>query len=242
MKFTASCEHTDFDLDLIVRAIAKAIAEDIPNQLREHALETNNYIGLMRGDYINQNLRDFALVDGYELLPIQRYGWRGRLLVNHEKRITLSIVTQANLHMIPRKKRARPHYSMSILKMQNGDLQGQYVQQTLFSVEPFDSELLEADYEAMMCGAIDPAEGYHHYFVSYRAEASELIDVKLVLMDPMFNVVQEESLNHLIVPDFARLTEEADSDATIAAEETHRKATRQLSKLKLGLRKAEDQA
>jgi hypothetical protein len=54
--------------------------------------------------------------------------------------------------------------------------------------------------------------------------------------------VQEESLNHLIVPDFARLTEEADSDATIAAEEAHRKATRQLSKLKLGLRKAEDQA
>lgn len=242
MTFNGSEAHADFDLDLIVRAIAKAISEDIPNQLREHHLETNNYIGLMRGDYINDNLRNFALVGGYELLPIQRYGWRGRLLVNHEKRITLSIVTQSNLHMIPRMKRARPHYTMSILKMQNGDLQGQYVQQTLFSVEPFDSEVLEEDYETIMCGAVDPSEGYHHYFVAYRADTYELVDVKLVLMDSMFNVVQEESLNHLIVPDFARLTEEIDSDATVAAEETHRKATRQLFKLKLGLRKEEEQA
>jgi hypothetical protein len=244
MTFNASEAHVDFDLDLIIRAIAKAISEDVPNQLHEHHLETNNYIGLMRGDFINENLRNFALVDGYDLLPIQRYGWRGRLLVNHEKHITLSIVTQSNLHMIPRKKRARPHYTMSILKMQNGDLQGRYVQQTLFSVEPFDNAVLEEDYESMMCGAVDPAEGYHHYFIAYRAEASELVDVKLVLMDPMFNVVQEESLNHLIVPDFARLTATDDSETATATatEETHRKATRQLSKLKLGLRKAEEQA
>lgn len=242
MTLTASDTHVEFDLNLIVRAIEKAIGEDVPNQLREHHLETNNYIGLMRGDFINENLRNFVLADGYELLPIQRYGWRGRLLVNHEKRITLSIVTQANLHMIPLKKRVRPHYTMSILRVQNGDLQGQFVQETLFPTEPFDTELLEADYETMMAGAINPDDGYHHYFVSYRAEANELVDVKLVLMDPMFNIVREESLNHLIKPDFARLTEEADSDATLAAEETHRRATRQLPKLKLNLQKAEEQA
>lgn len=242
MTFTVSENHVEFDLDLIVRAIEKAIGEDVPNQLREHHLETNNYIGLMRGDFINENLRKFALANGYELIPIQRYGWRGRLLVNHELRITLSIVTQANLHMIPLKKRARPHYTMSILKVQNGDLQGQFAQQTLFPTDPFDAETLEADYETMMAGAIDPAEGYHHYFVAYRAEANDLVDVKLVLMDPMFNVVQEESLNHLIKPDFARLTEDTSTDATVVAEETHRRATRQLTKLKLGLRKAEEQA
>ena len=94
------------------------------------------------------------------------------------------------------------------------------------------------EFETMMAGAIDPAEGYHHYFVAYRAEATDLVDVKLVLMDPMFNVVQEESLNHLIKPDFARLTEDTSTDATVVAEETHRRATRQLTKLKLGLRKA----
>lgn len=242
MTFTVSDTHVEFDLDLIVRAIEKAIGEDVPNQLREHHLETNNYIGLMRGDFINENLRNFALADGYELIPIQRYGWRGRLLVNHEQRITLSIVTQANLHMIPLKKRARPHYTMSILKVQNGDLQGRFVQQTLFPTEPFDAEVLEADYETMIAGAIDPTEGYHHYFVAYRAEANDLVDVKLVLMDPMFNIVQEESLNHLIKPDFARLTEDDAAGAVVAAEEKHRRATRQLSKLKLGLRKAEEQA
>lgn len=242
MTFTVSDNHVEFDLDLIVRAIEKAIGEDVPNQLREHHLETNNYIGLMRGDFINENLRNFALADGYELIPIQRYGWRGRLLVNHEQRITLSIVTQANLHMIPLKKRARPHYTMSILKVQNGDLQGQFAQQTLFTTEPFDPEILEADYETMMAGAIDPVEGYHHYFVAYRAEANGLVDVKLVLMDPMFNVVQEESLNHLIKPDFARLTEDTAAESAVVAEETHRRATRQLTKLKLGLRKEEEHA
>ena len=242
MTFTVSNNHVEFDLDLIVRAIEKAIGEDVPNQLREHHLETNNYIGLMRGDFINENLRNFALADGYELIPIQRYGWRGRLLVNHEQRITLSIVTQANLHMIPLKKRARPHYTMSILKVQNGDLQGQFAQQTLFTTEPFDPEILEADYETMMAGAIDPVEGYHHYFVAYRAEANGLVDVKLVLMDPMFNVVQEESLNHLIKPDFARLTEDTAAESAVVAEETHRRATRQLTKLKLGLRKEEEHA
>lgn len=242
MTFSISNSHADFDLELIVRAIDKAIREDVPNQLREHPLETNNYIGLIRGDFINDNLRNFALADDYELISIRRNGWQGRLLVNHKKRITLSIVTQENLHMIPLKRRAHPHYTMSILKMQNSDLQGQYVQQTLFPAEPFDAETLEADYKTMMDGAVDPTEGYHHYFVSYHAEANELIDVKLVLMDPMFNVVQEESLNHLIKPDFARLTEDIDSDVAIAAEETHRKATRQLPKLKLGLRKEEEHA
>lgn len=242
MTVDLSAVCTEFNLDMVVRAIMKAIEEDIPNQLREHPLETNNYIGLMRGDCINENLRNFALVGGYELFRLQRYGWRGRLLVNREKRITLSIVTQTNLYMIPRKKRTRPHYAMSILKMQNSDLQGQYEQQTFFSMEPFESEVLEEDYDAIMRGAIDPEEGFHHYFVSYRAEGNELVDVKLVLLDAKFNLVGETSLNHLIMPDFARLTEEIATDVPSEAEESHRKATRQLSKLKLGLRKMEEQA
>lgn len=242
MTFTICNTHFDFDLSLIVRAIDKAIGEDTPNQLRDHHLETNNYIGLMRGDFINENLRDFSLNSDYELLPIQRNGWRGRILVNRKKKITLSIITQANLRMIPLKKRARPHYTMSILKVQNGDLQGQFVQQTLFSTDSFDTEILEADYEMMIAGAIDPTEGYHHYFMAYRAEANNLVDIKLILMDPLFNIVQEESLNHLIKPDFTRLTENTTTDVTVVAEETHHKATRQLTKLKIGLRKTEEHA
>ena len=53
MTFTVSDTHVEFDLERIVRAIEKAIGEDVPNQLREHHLETNNYISLMRGDFIN---------------------------------------------------------------------------------------------------------------------------------------------------------------------------------------------
>ena len=52
---------TDFDLRRIVQAIEKAIGEDVPRQLKENHLETNNYVALMRGDFINDNLRNYAL-------------------------------------------------------------------------------------------------------------------------------------------------------------------------------------
>ena len=110
---------TDFDLRRIVQAIEKAIGEDVPRQLKENHLETNNYVALMRGDFINDNLRNYALEEGVELLPFQRFGWKGRLIVDRRNRITLSVTTQNNLRAIPRKQRSRPHYTMSLLKMQN---------------------------------------------------------------------------------------------------------------------------
>ena len=231
----------NIDLSMVVRAIEKAVSEDIPRQLSEHPMETNNYIGLMRGDWINQNLRAFAPIDDYELLRIQRYGWKGRIIINRDKRITLSVCTEANLRTIPLKQRSRPHYAMSLLKVQNGDLQGMYQQQWLYPIEPFEDQVLEEDYDDIIGGAIDPAEGYRHYFVTYKASGDELTDVKLVLMDPYFNVVSEQSLNHLIKPDFSRLTNSILS-IDESTPQTHREATRGLSKLKPGLRKMEEQA
>lgn len=231
---------TDFDLRRIVQAIEKAIGEDIPRQLRENHLETNNYVALMRGDFINDNLRNYALEEGVELLPFQRFGWKGRLIVDRKNRITLSVTTQNNLCAIPRKQRSRPHYTMSLLKMQNGELEGACVQETLYPMDPFPDEVLEADYQDIVAGVLEPDEGYLHYFVAYEADRDELVDIKLVLMDPYFNVVEERSLNHLIKPDFTRLTDSPAAEAT--AEQVHTEATRKLSKLKPGLRKLEEQA
>ena len=240
MTFKVKNICVDLELDNIVRAIEKAIGEDIPNQLYENRLETNNYIGLMRGDFINENLRRFLPSNGYELVPIQRYGWHGRVIINREKKVSISILTQANLRMIPQKKRSKPHYTMSILKVQNNDLQGCYKQQSLFPLEPFDEEILKADYDEIFSGAFDSSDGYHHFFITYRAEASELVDVRLVLMDPEFNIVEEVSLNHLIKPDFARLTEE--KEFNIPTKEIHSEATRQLFRIKPGLRIMKEQA
>lgn len=230
----------DFDLGRIVQAIQKAIEEDVPRQLRENHLETNNYLPLMRGDFINDNLRNYALEEGVELLPFQRFGWKGRLIVDRRHRITLSVTTQNNLRAIPQKQRSRPHYTMSILKKENGKLEGACVQEALYQMDIFPDEILEADYQDIVAGAVDPDEGYLHYFVAYEADRNELIDIKLVLMDPYFNVVEESSLNHLIKPDFARLTDGSDLEG--AAEQEHNEATRRLSKLKPVLRKMENQA
>ena len=242
MKKIVPNSTPEFNMEMIVRALQKAVEEDVPKQLRDNHLETNNYIGQMRGDFINENLRNLAPIDGYELLPIHRFGWKGRLLVNRENKITLSIVTQSNLHTIPLKKRELPHYTISILHMQNRDLQGKLVQQSFLPMEPFDKDLLEADYNTIIAGFLNPDEGYRHYFVAYQVERNELVDVKLILMDPLFNIVSENSLNHLLNPDFTRLTDEIDSDDKINAEEKHRRATRKLSKLKPGLRKESEQA
>ena len=244
MKFDCKeIKDSGLDLSMIVRAIEKAVADDVPRQLSEHPLETNNYIGLMRGDYINENLRNFALAEGYELLPIQRYGWKGRLIINRKKHVTISICTQANLRAIPHTQRSRPHYTMSLLKVQNGDLQCAYQQQTMFCMEPFDKETLEADYNNIISGAFNPSEGYRHYFVVYRVAGNELVDVKLLLLDPNYNIVSEQSLNHLIEPDFSRLTTHIPvpmQEDTV--EQLHREATRKLFKIKPNLRKMDNQA
>ncbi len=239
-----SLEKIDFDLTQIVRAIEKAIAEDVPRQLSQNHLETNNYIGFIRGDFINDNLRNFALEDGYELIPIHRYGWCGRIILNREKKVTLSIITQANLRNIPHKPRSRPHYTMSILNVQNGDLEGKYRQETIFPMELFDDQELQNDYDDIIAGAFDPSEGYHHYFVAYQAEKDDLTDVKLILMDPNFCTVEEYSLNHLIKPDFSRLTEVVlqNGEPAETEKQSHREATRKLTRLKPALRKIADEA
>lgn len=234
------CIGTDFFdirdalLTAIVRAIDKAVCEDVPSQLREMPLETNNYIALIRGDFINQNLRSFAVEEGGVLHGFQRYGWRGRLLISPESRLTFSITTESNLNTIPRKIRQRPHFTQSLLHQLNGNLHGRYEQTRLFDTSQFDKETYEDDFDEIANGAFAPEDGYHHCVVVYRAVGKELEDIKLVVLDPNFNVVTEESLVEYMKPDFARLTEQTASG--VATREAHNDATHRLPTLKLGVK------
>lgn len=230
--------HIAFDENIarrIVRAIDKAVADDIPQYLREHHLETNNAIIQLRGDYINENLRSFVITDGVKLIPFKRYAWHGRLLVDHRNKITYSITTQKTLHAIPKKKdRTRPHFLQSILSQENGGYQGQYVQETLFPMETFDEETLENDYNEIISGMLNPSEGYRHYVISYNAVKDELLDVKLEVLDPYFSTVAEASLNSYINPDFARLTNIEVDDTDIQT--TTKENVRDILGIKNGLR------
>lgn len=239
MKFSIGNEPFEIDdalLSAIVRAIDKAVSEDVPNQLRELSLETNNYISFIRGDFINENLRNFAIEEGGLLHSFHRYGWSGRLLISHDSRVSISITTENNLGIIPRKLRQRPHFMQSMLQSMNGDLHGRFEQTRLFNTDKFDDEVYAKDFDDIINGAFDPEDGYRHCVIAYRASGNELVDVKLVVLDPWFNVVTEESLTDYMKPDFARLT--APSPAEDEAREEHNASTRRLVSVKNGIKPA----
>lgn len=247
MKFSIGNEPFEIDdalLIAIVRAIEKAVSEDTPNQLRDLSLETNNYIAFIRGDFINQNLRGFAVQEGALLHAFRRYGWNGRLLISRESRLTISITTENNLGIIPRKIRQRPYFMQSLLHRMNGDLHGRFEQARLFDTDPFDDEVYAKDFDDIINGAFDPEDGYRHCVIAYRTSGNELVDIKLVVLDPWFNVVTEQSLTDYMKPDFALLTASASTE--IKSREDHNAATRRLTSVKAGikptLREGEKQA
>ena len=81
----------------IVRAIDKAVADDVPQYLRENYKETNNAIPQLRGDFINDNLRLQVVGENIELIAFQRYAWEGRLIVDRVNKITYTVTTQQTL-------------------------------------------------------------------------------------------------------------------------------------------------
>ena len=239
MKFNAgNNEKIEINMNIVIsalRAIEKAVCEDVPNELRENRLETNNRIGGLRGDWINQNLRQFTVNAGGILHPFTRYGWRGRMIVDQENKISYSIVTRANLRQIPRKLRRTPHFLQTVLVKENGDLRGHYEQMALFDMSQFDQEVYEQDFDCIFYGAIDPSDGYRHCVICYEAVHDEVISTSLLLLDPNFNVVNEMDLCEYRKPDFSKLTVD-DVPADYSTTE-HNEATRNLLKLKQTLPK-----
>lgn len=205
----------EITLRRIVHAVNKAVTDDIPRYLGEHHKETNNAVGLLRGDYINENLRKYVVTNGVELIPFKRSSWQGRIIVDRNDKITYSITTQNTLNSIPKKERTRPHYLQSLLAVENSECKCQYIQQTLFPIESFDDKTLESDYNEIFASLVNPKEGYIHYVISYEAKNNELLDIKLEILDRNFNVVFEKNIIEYIEPDFAKLTEvNIDTDET----------------------------
>ena len=190
----------------IVRAMDKAIADDVPEYFREHRRETNNAAIPFRGDCINDNLRNLVVGGDIELIPFKRSIWEGRIIVDRSAKISYTITSQATLRAIPKKLRNKPHFLQSILYKQNGGYVAYEKQLTLIDCPVFEAEVLENDYDSIVAGLIDPAEGYRHYVIVYDADGSELKDVQVEFLDKDFNTIEAASLNEYIKPDFARLT------------------------------------
>lgn len=209
----------------IVYSIEKAIGEDQQQYLRENKKETNNAIILLRGDDINTNLRHHIVKDNIDLIPFQRYGWSGRIIIDRTEHITYSIMTEGTLAIVPRKKnRINPHYLQSILYAENKNCIAKERQMTLqdFGITIFDTDVLEQDFEKISQGLIDREENYRHYIVSYTANHGEIKSITLKFLDKDFNIVDEESLMQYIRPDFAQLTN-TDSETELKEDNSHSK-------------------
>lgn len=206
-----NCPEVEFDINLIARmvyAINKAVTVDIPQKKQDLHLETDNYIGHMRGDFINDNLLRSVVRDGVDLVRFRRNGWKGRMLVDHRSRTSYSVTTIENLRRIPKKHRTRPHFLQTVLSVENAGYEGQYSQMT-FLPGVFSSEDYENDYTEIFAGMLNPDAGYHHCVIAYSVEDGGISDIRLQFLDPNFYVVDELSLIDRIRPDYAKLTEEA---------------------------------
>lgn len=194
----------------MVRAIQKAIEEDVVEFRRENHMETMNSLRYVRGDKINENLRVLVsdIVDYITLFPFQRYSWDGRMIIDWKNKVTYTITTKQNYEAIPKKKnRTYPHFLQTVLAVENKDLKGEYVQETMFSMSQFDDETYEEDYNKIFGGVLSSNSDFHHYVITYEFSKYDLISVDLILPDRDFNSIREISLSEFIKPNLVALTE-----------------------------------
>lgn len=252
MKFKTDKIFLNRDLmRKVVNSINTAVTIDVPRECRDNRLETNNRNRFAYGDHINENLRNHA-VDGekVELLPFNRYGWEGRILADHENKVTYTIYTERTLKAVSQKHGTTPHYLKSILFVENHEYEGLTKQMSLTDLcsnfVPFTQEELENDYDKIMQGHIDKLDGYTHYVIVYSVERSSISNIRLVLLDKDVTEVETVSLMEFIEPDFGALTQSDFNTGTTVNEEEQPDEKICLVKVRSGfkpaLRAVEDEA
>lgn len=192
----------------VVYAIKKAIIEDVPKDMREKRLETNNRMRFSPGDYINDNLRNHVVKEKIDLIPFKRFIYEGRILADHENRITYTIATFGTLKSAPKKHGIKPYYLQSLLFAENGDCEGLPKQMTWSELkgQPFSDDEFYEDYDSIMQGAISKTDGYRHYIIGYEVKKCEIKKIELIFLDKDFSEIDSCSLMEYVTPDFAALT------------------------------------
>ena len=194
----------------IVYSINKASTDDLSQYLKENRQETNNSIPFLKGDMINTNLRNHVVKDDIDIISFNRCGWEGRIIIDKNEHITYSITTEVTLDKILKSNnRKSPHYLQSFVYILNKKCIAREQQMTLddFGVTTFDTGVLENDFKKISQGKIDLEQNYRHYVIVYKLENKKIKNIKLMLFDRNFSIVDEKSLMGYIKPDFATLTD-----------------------------------
>lgn len=198
----------------IVYAINKAITEDVPEELRNNWLETNNRCRFANGDYINNNLRNHVVNEDIKLVPFRRFVYDGRIIIDQKNKITYSIVTFETLKKVKKLNKNNPHYLQTLLFIENRDCVSSYKQMRITDyiesdkASYFTEEEYIEDYNDIMQGEIRNPEQYKHYIIAYSYKKSEVSKVKLLYLDKDFDIIDSCDLREFITPDFANLTQD----------------------------------
>ena len=192
----------------IVAAIVKGVGQDVRDYYKDNPDETHNALKLVRGDKINTNLRNFVVSDSVELKTFKRYSWEGRLIIDRQHKITITICTVQTLEAIPNKKnRTCPHYLMSILHVENSDVVPNYKQMSLFqNDDQFSDEVLDNDYKSIMDDDVTIEDCYKHLAIVYKTDGLNVSYIAARLLNPNFLTGCEYSLDKFLTPDFGDLT------------------------------------
>ncbi len=233
-------QESEYLLERIVKAVEKAIGEDVREYLAITNKATNNAVRIMRSDNINTNLRDNVASDIIELRYFKRSVWTGCLLIDRQHKTTYTICTKRTLESIPRKHdRCIPHYLQSILYVQNANVEASYGQMSFGDYYPdewgtlFSDEEYRNDYQSIMGDDVTFDDNYTHLVVAYEAENFSITSIVVKLLDPNFRTAQEYSLMNLLKPDFSELT-------IVESHEQAQKDSRNLVAVKEGLKKQMD--
>ena len=185
----------------IVSAIQKAIEEDFPNCCQERDYETNNHRLLLRGDLINDNLRQN--LDGKDLLLLRfdRFGWKARLVVDKVFKRVFCVVTESTINRLKAKGHNYPHYSQTLVQTFNKDLVGNDYQPELFPAE-FSSRDYEYDMAILSESGVVLDRDFHFYYIVFSAKDNEIKNIRLLLLDDQFTVVEEKSLIEFLMPEY----------------------------------------
>ena len=223
---------------LITLAVNRAITERVPLHHQENNFETNNHRWLLRGDLINQCLKELLTVEGVSLHPFRRHGWQGRLIIDQRRHISYSIVSQNSLDRVMKALRRRnwPHYLHSLLFEENGDYDGMYMQESLFEAEDaFSSDTYEQDFHMIMEGMVENPDDWHHYIIVYRAAGNELKEIKLLFLNKEFiEITDSVDLMEYARPDYSALTVKTKKNTD--DRKTTAERAKSLTKLKPGIK------
>jgi hypothetical protein len=192
----------------VVDCINTALHDDLQRYLSEFRPDTTNGIPHQIGDWINTNIKNRLVSVSIRVIEFNRCGWKGKIIIDDDNKITYTIMRTKRISQIQREKREKPHYLQSIVSVFNDEFKADMKQLTFDGMEfvRFEQDILKKDCDNIFCGSINGTDSFIHCVIAYETQQNEISDIKVLLLDKDLVTVEEISLNEYIKPDYARLT------------------------------------